>query len=104
MVNEDMMISKIEKFYSATFPDHKVEFKKSRPGLFRIYFSIIPDSKIRVNVDVDFETMLIGKGLVEYRTFISFTPRELEFFDKLGFDLGETHAELTGQDISDWWE
>ena len=28
----------------------------------------------------------------------------LKFFDLLGYDIIPYHAEMTGQDISDWWE
>lgn len=33
-----------------------------------------------------------------------FSYDELEFYDKLGFELTNTYENLTGQSISDWWE
>ena len=32
-----------------------------------------------------------------------FSLTELEFFDKLGFELTKQYHSLTGLDISDWW-
>ena len=102
--NQEKIIEKIREFYKDKYelkeryyPEPgavtRFDWKEYLPG-----FSVgATDYTLVIRWDDYLIYLSINGGDYE-----PFSPKELDFFDKLGFELLSAFEDRTGQDISDW--
>ena len=83
----------VESFHNAYGEDIITVDYQNMPGGLRLY---------RVYINNTHNTIV--KYRIRADEYVLFDMGELEFFDKLGFNLNLNYQKATKQDISDWWE
>ena len=95
----------ILSFLQSIYPIVKHEQNTTREKVFD-YFYIKLNTAIKADRYVTI-TLINNKTIDKINTsvhkILSFTNKELEFFDRLGLELTSFQIKTTGQDITDWY-
>ena len=102
--NKEKIIEKIKEFYKDKYGLKETAFTKRNGMKFdwknKVPTREAPGEYVTLTIDWDKYEINISEGYV-YRPF---TNKELNLFDKLGFELEEDFARVMKQDISDWMD
>jgi hypothetical protein len=102
--NQEKIIEKIREFYKDKYGLREKYYFKPRAMTRFDWKEYLPGFGTNAT---DYTLMIEWDSYFIYLTingvdYEAFSPKELEFFDKLGFDLLPVFKNRTGQDITDW--
>jgi hypothetical protein len=100
--HKELVKNKIKEFYKNKYSLAQKDFDKENWTRFDWKHQIpgmgAPAKDVILVIDWDEYEIFIS----EDGTYIPFTNKELEFFDKLGFELYDDFSKVMKQDITDW--
>jgi len=104
--SHDLLWKKIVTFLNEEYKDYIHQAKPIPKGLDigeRIFIWI--DEEGEYEITAYLKEMTIGKYITDDLEVlpIPFNNKELQFFDKLGFELGDEHTDAVEQEIGDWF-
>lgn len=98
-------INKVKDFYKKKLKDaHDVRFDDNNEIYFNISWRAL-DAQVLTSylVELTLEAKVVAKMYLATGNYTKFDRDELRFFDTIEYDIKKEAAEVTGQDITDWF-
>jgi hypothetical protein len=100
ITNKEIIINKIKEFYKNKHHFEQRDFDNMTTFSWSQYLPGFGTNAKSIILVVDWEYYTIY--ITEDASYMPFNNKELEFFDKLGFELSDNFSYITEQNIYDW--